>query len=142
MTNVLIKFGQGRQSPNNSGRSYHYISGVVNWHLTPHPNLWRPPTDVYETEDRIVVRVEIGGMHEGEFVVNFDQGILFISGVRPEVPEKRAFHQMEIRFGEFLTEVEIPVPIDVEKIEAIYQDGFLRANLPKALPRQIKISQE
>jgi HSP20 family protein len=114
----------------------------VNWHLTPHPNLWRPPTDVFETEDRIVVRVEIGGMHEGEFVVNFDQGILFISGLRPEVPEKRAFHQMEIHFGEFLTEVEIPVPIDIEKIEAIYQDGFLRVNLPKALPRQIKITQE
>jgi HSP20 family protein len=142
MTNVNIKSGQSRQTPSNSGKSYHYVSDLVQWHLSPHSNFWRPPTDVFETEDKIVVRVEIAGMHEGEFSVNFDQGILQISGVRPEVPEKRAFNQMEIHFGEFLSEVEILIPINVEKIEAVYQDGFLRVSLPKALPKQIKITQE
>ncbi len=81
-------------------------------------------------------------MHDGEFSVSFDQGILFISGQRQEITEKRAFHQMEINYGEFLTEVEIPVPIDMEKIEAVYQDGFLKVSLPKAQPKQIKINQE
>jgi len=142
MTNVKIKSGQSRQVSNNSNKSYHYVSELVQWHLSPRPNFYRPPTDVFETEDKIVVRVEIAGMHEGEFSVNFDQGQLQISGARPEVPEKRAFHQMEINFGEFLTEVEIQIPINIELIEAVYQDGFLRVSLPKALPKQIKITQD
>jgi HSP20 family protein len=142
MTNVNIRSGPGRQNQNNPGKPYYYVSDLVQWHLTPHPNLWRPPTDMFETEDKIVVRVEIAGMHEGDFSVNFDQGILQISGIRPEVSEKRAFHQMEIHFGEFLTEVEILIPIDLEKIDAVYQDGFLRVGLPKTLPKQIKITQD
>ena len=142
MSNVYFKTGQTRQAQNNPGKPYYYISGIVNWHLTPRPNVWRPPTDVYETEDRIIVRVEVAGMHDGEFTVNFDQGILIISGTRPEMSEKKTFHQMEIHFGEFLSEIEIPVPVDLERIEAAYQDGFLRISLPKALPKQIKINQE
>jgi len=142
MSNVNFKTGQSRQTQNSSNKPFYYVSGIVNWHLTPHPNVWRPPTDVYETEDRIIVRVEIPGMHDGEFTVNFDQGILTISGSRPENAERRAFHQMEIHFGEFLVEVDIPVPVDLEKIDAIYQDGFLRVSFPKAHPKQIKINQE
>ncbi len=142
MTHVIFKSGQSRQSQSSSSKPYYYVTGIVNWHLPPRPNLWRPPTDVYETEDRIIIRVEVTGMHDGEFSVSFDPGILFISGQRQEITEKRAFHQMEINYGEFLTEVEIPVPIDMEKIEAVYQDGFLKVSLPKAQPKQIKINQE
>jgi HSP20 family protein len=142
MSNVNFKTGQARQAQSSTGKSYYYVTGIVNWHLTPHPNVWRPPTDVFETEDKIIVRIEIAGMHDGEFLVNYDQGFLMISGTRTEIAEKRAFHEMEIHFGEFLTEVDIPVPVDLEKIEAVYQDGFLRVSLPKALPKQIKINQE
>ena len=142
MTNVNIKSGQSRQASNSANKTHYYVSELVPWQLSPRPSFYRPPTDVYETEEKIVVRVELAGMHEGEFSVNFDQGLLQISGVRPEIPEKRAFYQMEIHFGEFLTEVAILTPINMEKIEAVYQDGFLRVNLPKALPKQIKITQE
>jgi len=142
MTHVNFKSGQSRQTQSSSTKPYYYVTGIVNWHLAPRPNLWRPPTDVYETEDRVIIRVEVAGMHDGEFSVSFDQGIILISGVRQEIAEKRAFHQMEINFGEFMTEVEIPVPINIEGIEAVYQDGFLKVSLPKAHPKQIKINQE
>jgi HSP20 family molecular chaperone IbpA len=46
---------------------------------------------------------------------------------------------MEIRFGEFTTEVELPGPVLSEGIEAIYQNGFLRLVLPKASPARIKV---
>ena len=142
MTHVNFKSGQSLQTQSGSNKPYYYVTGIVNWHLTPRPNLWRPPTDVYETEERVIIKVEVAGMHDGEFSVNFDQGIILISGVRQEIAEKRAFHQMEINFGEFMTEVEVPVPIDIEGIEAVYQDGFLKVSLPKAHPKQIKINQE
>lgn len=104
------------------------------------PHLWRPATDVFETEDRYIVRVEVAGMNESDFQISIDQNILTISGVRPDTGERRAFHQMEIHYGEFVTQVELPSNIEREKVEAEYQDGFLRVILPKAQPKQVKIS--
>ncbi len=122
--------------------SVFYVTGIANWHITGKPHVWHPPTDVYETEEKIVIRVEIAGMRDGNVSVNFDHHILSINGSRTEVPEKRAFNQMEIFFGEFSSEIEIPVPIDVDNIQAEYEDGFLRVYLPKATPRHIEISEE
>jgi HSP20 family protein len=139
---VSLKPGQLRQNQGNSGRTNSFISSIVNWHPTPNPNVWRPPTDVFESEDKITVRVEIAGMNGEDISVNFDQGYLTIHGIRTEVSERRAFHQMEIPFGEFMTEIAIPTPINMDKIEATYQDGFLKIMLLKAIPRQINITQE
>lgn len=113
---------------------------IVNWSITPHPHAWRPPTDVYEHEDAFVVRVEIAGMKEDDFVINLDQNILVIRGVRPDKSERRAYHQMEINFGEFMTAVEIPAAVEAEQVRAEYQNGFLWVHLPKAQPKIIKIS--
>jgi len=108
------------------------ISGIVNWRLTVQPNVWRPPTDVFETGENFVVRIEVAGMREADFSVTLDKQVLIISGIRPEFPERKAFYQMEIHFGEFVSEIEIPSPVDPDRVEAVYQDGFLRVNLPKA----------
>ncbi|MGW8250903.1 MAG: Hsp20/alpha crystallin family protein [Anaerolineales bacterium] len=102
-------------------------------------HMWRPPTDVYETENAVVVRVEIAGMEEKDFSIIIDERYLLIRGVRAEPAERRAYHQMEIRFGEFATEVELPYPVVVSQIEAIYASGFLLVTLPKAQPHKIHI---
>jgi HSP20 family protein len=118
------------------------IGSVVNWQLTYRSHLWRPPTDMYETEENIFVRVEIAGMEGGDISISLDQNILTISGTRPDLNERRAFHQMEINFGEFRSQLEIPVPVQSDLVEAEYVDGFLRVTLPKALPKTIKINKE
>jgi HSP20 family protein len=114
-------------------------AGIVNWHLTLLPTYWRPPTDVFESEDGYTVRVEIPGMRDGEFSVTVENNVLTIRGTRSDSSEKRSFHQMEIRFGEFSTEVDLPSNVSVNQIQAEYDDGFLRVFLPKASPRQITI---
>jgi HSP20 family protein len=101
--------------------------------------VWSPPSDVYETEDKFVVRVEIAGVEEKDFIVRLEQNHLVISGIRHDTPETRAFHRMEIHFGEFSTEIELPSPIDADKVTAEYQQGFLRVTLPKLQPRQLTI---
>lgn len=112
----------------------------ANWRLSSRPHAWSPPTDLYETEESVVVLVEIAGMEENDFSITIEKNILIISGVRPDTTERRAFYQMEIPFGEFSTHIEIPTAIDVEKVEAVYQDGFLKITLPKATPTSIKIT--
>ncbi len=105
------------------------------WNILSRPRSWCPPTDVYETEDAVVIRVEIAGMQEGDFSITLEDRSLAIRGIRPdELLEKRAYLQMEIPFGEFRTDIELPCEVEIQDIVANYQDGFLRVYLPKAHP--------
>jgi HSP20 family protein len=120
----------------------HYLtSGLVSWRVALRTSgVWSPPTDVYESEDKFIVRMEIAGMEEDSFNVRLEQNRLIISGTRLDTPEQRAFHQMEIHFGEFSTEIELPVPINNETVEAEYHQGFLRVTLPKTQPKNLTVS--
>ena len=86
---------------------------------------WCPPTDVYETDDCVVVKVEIAGMEEPDFAISLDGKKLTISGVRRDPAAKLGYQQMEILYGHFETDVHLARAIDEDKIEAVYQNGFL-----------------
>lgn len=114
--------------------------GSRRWVTTRQAHVWRPPTDVFESEDRLIVLVEIGGMRDGEFNVVLHDRRLLISGVRRRVSTERvAYHQMEVLYGEFRTEVTLPWPVNREGVTAIYREGFLRVELPPARNQQIQI---
>ena len=93
--------------------------------------LWRPPTDLYETENEYVAQVEIAGMRHSDFSVAITERRITISGSRQDPGEPRAYYQMEIHYSEFRTDLELPGPIDVQAVQADYRDGFLRVVLPK-----------
>ena len=112
---------------------------AIGWQVGIHSYEWSPPTDVYETDASFVVRVEAAGMRESEFKIKVEDNFLVISGIRSESPERRVYHQMEIRFGEFSTAVELPIGVDVSKADAEYEDGFLNVILPKLKPTNIDI---
>lgn len=113
------------------------IFHAVSWQV--HANIWTPPTDVYETDEGFVIRVELAGMREEDFEVAIEGNILMISGNRPALNERCAYHQMEIRSGKFEIAVDVPGPIAVEMVTAEYQDGFLTINLPKLSARRIEV---
>ena len=92
---------------------------------------WRPPTDVYETEDMAVVRVELAGAHQEAFQVSFADQVLSVTGHRDDPADKLAYQQMEISYGEFRTDVFIPWQVNEDEIEATYEDGILTVQLPK-----------
>jgi len=110
------------------------VRHTVSWHVRS--TTWSPPTDVYETEQNYVIKVEVAGMRDEDFEVAFENNVLIIRGHRLDHNEKRAYHQMEIRFGRFELAVEIPVVIDIEKAIAEYKDGFLIIMLPKVTLKQ------
>ena len=132
---------------NDPKRSSYYVisdirnlnSEIMNPRQSMRSHVWRPPIDVFETDVAIVVRVEIAGVQESDFVITLDERHLSIRGTRPDLPERRAYQQMEIRFGEFSAEVDLHTQVNVEEVEAIYSNGFLRVTLPKARPHQIRI---
>jgi HSP20 family protein len=115
------------------------ITDTTRWRITSRPHAWRPPTDVYEIEDAIIIRVEVAGMREADFTISLVEHTLTIRGIRQDTSERRAYQQMEIAFGEFTTEVELTIPVITEKVEATYRDGFLRIMLPIAHPKHVKV---
>jgi HSP20 family molecular chaperone IbpA len=106
------------------------LAGYAEW--TTRPTLWRPPTDVIESEDMVVVRIEAAGMQGGEFSLSVEPNRLAVRGVRQLGNVPGAFLQMEINTGEFISVVELSDPIDVGQVTAEYRDGFLTIRLPKS----------
>jgi len=102
---------------------------TLTWH--ERSNLWRPPTDVFETETAVVVRVEIAGIRDEDIELIIQGDLLLISGTRVDSSERRAYHQMEISFGKFSIGVELPASVITENATAEYKDGFLTINLTK-----------
>lgn len=104
-----------------------------------HEAVWRPPTDVFETDDRVVVVVEIAGLHDGDYEISLIGRALIISGERRDRAGKLAYQQMEIRYGKFRTQIHLPWPIESTGIDVSYENGLLKVALQKALARRIPI---
>jgi HSP20 family protein len=95
------------------------------------PRVWRPPTDVYETDDAVIVKIEIAGMNPDDFTISYHERLLTVSGSRQDVDAKLSFHCLEIPYGEFRAEVFLNGTYDDTRIDARYENGFLYITLPK-----------
>lgn len=90
----------------------------------------------------LVALVELAGVKQSDFTVSLFERRLVISGVRTDHgPVRRAYHQMEVPFGEFRIEIELPVSVDGTQVDAEYADGFLRVMLPKLKPHNILVQE-
>ncbi|MCB1041399.1 MAG: Hsp20/alpha crystallin family protein [Acidobacteria bacterium] len=126
--NIPVAFVEFKKTPQDTIRSV--VSGE--FFVAQSGRAWRPPTDVYETETNLVVRVEIPGVFEDAFSVTFHKNHLRITGSRTDCVPKRTVHQMEINNGPFATDVYIGIPVARDQIQAQYKDGFLVVTLPKS----------
>jgi HSP20 family protein len=97
--------------------------------------VWCPPLDVFETEDQIVLWLEVGGISAGEFDVKVEGPAISVSGRRhrPSDPSLRP-HHIEIDRGEFYREVRLSYAPDADAVSASYRDGILEIRIPKPEP--------
>jgi len=96
------------------------------------PRVWHPPTDVYEMDDDIMVKIEVAGVGAEEFAIQLDGRVLTVSGRRDDPVVKLACQQMEISYGAFRSQVELPCDVNEDSATASYDNGFLYVTLPKA----------
>ena len=102
---------------------------------------WRPPVEAYETDDALVVLVELAGMSEDEIEVVLDDSVMTVRGNRrPAIcEERRTVHTMGILYGPFAAEVYLPFSVEHEGVEATYEAGVLRVRLPRAAVTRVSI---
>ena len=104
-------------------------------------HVWHPATDLFETKDDYIVKLEIGGMEGKDFSINFYKDVLSINGYRAGEDKEGSYHRMEIPFGDFSSSVKIPGEIVMKYIEAFYENGFLTVILPKLKSVHVEISE-
>jgi HSP20 family protein len=93
---------------------------------------WVPNTDVYATENGLVIKVELAGMKREDLELTVEANKLRISGHRPDGcrAPKCKFLVMEINYGAFESIIELPSGYDLSLAKAAYQNGFLRIDVP------------
>ena len=96
--------------------------------------IWRPPTDVYETDEGVVVVMELAGVREEDIEVTLFNDILVVAGKRYDAsrPERVRYHEVGIHFGRFRNEIFLPISVRPECVEARYENGFLSIRLAKS----------
>jgi HSP20 family protein len=95
---------------------------------------WVPNTDVYATDNGLVVKVELAGMRREHLEIIVEGNRLRISGNRPDGcrAAKASFLVMEINYGPFESVLELPAGYDLSLAKAAYLNGFLRIDVPLA----------
>lgn len=93
---------------------------------------WVPNTDVYVTDEGLVIKVELAGMRREDLELVVEGNRVKISGQRPDGcrAPKCKFLVMEINYGAFETVIELPNGYDLGQARAAYQNGFLRVDVP------------
>lgn len=106
-----------------------------------HGDRWQPDADVFETEDEVVVRVELAGVASGDLRVSVHGSEVRVSGVRAphDVAPVKRLHQMEIASGPFERRVQIPVAFDRDRVTAHLANGFLTVTLAKRGRRSVPV---
>lgn len=107
------------------------LHGIFPHQHRSRPRTWRPPTDVYETDDAVIVKIEIAGMNPEAFQISFVDRVLSVRGSRRDTDAKQSYHCLEIPYGEFDSEILLPGTFLEDTIDAKYENGFLRIVLPK-----------
>jgi HSP20 family protein len=105
---------------------------------------WMPAMDVYETDDELVVTVELPGMSADDVDVSVEDATLTVSGTRAfssQVKEE-SYHRIERRYGTFSRAVTLPPQVDTSKVDARFADGVLTVEVTKvekAKPKKIQV---
>ncbi len=102
------------------------------------------PTDVFHTEDRLVIRMDLPGVDPEEVEVTVQESTLLINGRRrfPFEADKVRFTRRGTFYGDFTQRVQLGKGLDVEQINARFDNGVLEVAIPYAAevqPRKIAI---
>lgn len=94
---------------------------------------WSPDLDFSETDKEYLVRLEVPGIPRSNIQVEVNDRTLFISGYRETTEQEKGenLFRREREFGRFTRSVEVPLPVEAEKVTATMTDGVLTVRLPK-----------
>jgi len=105
---------------------------------------WHPALDLVEEKDRLVAHLEMPGVDPAQVQIHLQGDQLTIQGERKA--ESKSEHgkilKRELVVGAFTRSVQLPYPVQADKVKASYRNGVMTIHLPKAeehVGRQIPV---
>lgn len=100
--------------------------------------------EVFDSRNRIIVRIEAPGMKRSDFDIEVVDDILIIRGEKKieRESDKGRYHVVECAYGSFERAIALPAPVNLDKARAKYRRGVLKIELPKQkknLPKNMRI---
>lgn len=101
---------------------------------------WLPQTDIYETRDTIILKVELPGVDIEDVDVEIKENMLSLKGERrlPTELKNENYHRMECFYGAFHRVFTLPSVVDREMVKANLKEGILEITVPKADEKKLK----
>lgn len=111
-----------------------------NWDDSQEEFLGQLAVDVYETEEKLVVKARTAGVNKEDLDVSISDGILTISGTLSSGDDSEAtnWHIQECYWGEFSRTLALPVSVKEDEVEAVLKDGVLTISFSKIKQEQAK----
>jgi HSP20 family protein len=108
------------------------------------PGVWAPVVDIYETDEKMVIKAELPGLKKEDIDIEVRDNTLTLKGERKFEKEikQENYHRVERAYGSFQRSFTLPSTIKQEAIEATFKDGILEVSLPKAAevkPKKVEI---
>lgn len=101
--------------------------------------VFQPIADIYETENALVLLLEMPGVETEAVSITLDKRVLTVIGrCQGKAPEGYTLMHAEYRDGDYERSFTLSEAIDSDRIEATMRDGVLRLTLPKAQPAPAK----
>lgn len=96
--------------------------------------------DVYETDEKLVIKARTAGVNKEDLDVSISDGILTISGTLSSGDDTDAinWHIQECYWGEFNRTLALPVSVKEDEVEAVLKDGVLTISFNKIRQEQAK----
>ncbi|PSB09941.1 heat-shock protein [Pleurocapsa sp. CCALA 161] len=100
-----------------------------------------PPAELTETEDNLVLKLEVPGMQPAELNIEATAKSIFVSGKRKSQTqsEESGKTRSEFHYGSFQRVIPLPAKIKNTEVKAEYQNGILHLTLPKAEAEKNKV---
>ncbi|MGD8262318.1 MAG: Hsp20/alpha crystallin family protein [Desulfobacterales bacterium] len=94
---------------------------------------WKPPMDMNETPEEVIIIAEVPGVEKDDLDVEISSKAVRIRGDRfaKHCPDNATYRLAEIQCGKFERILFLPAPIDPEVVSASYQKGMLEIRLAK-----------
>jgi HSP20 family protein len=92
-----------------------------------------PPTDVYATDKKVVISVELPGVAENAVTVDAEALTLTVRGQRAFQGGGLDYYRLERTYGEFRCQVALPRGADPARKKVQLADGVLTVEIPRTI---------
>ena len=112
------------------------------WMPEFHPRMWAPPLEVFERDQKFVVRVDLPGLAKEDVKIEVTHDELTIAGERKlekkEEKKEEGVYRTERTYGQFFRRIEIPEYVKAEQAVATFKNGVLEVEMPMIPVPEVK----